>query len=154
MKITLHTIKVRDLVNGTNKSTEKNQENEELQLKLYRKYHDLIAKCEKLPPEQVQLLSQVADKLEKYDQVIDENVVSYDSGKYDIPDVLSPSIQRIISEFPINPNFQLDYIAIWDIENVRQKNYVIKELDELLETIENDTTNITAVSTATYQRRP
>ena len=58
-------VSVEYLVNGTNKSTEKNQENEELQLKLYRKYHDLIAKCEKLPPEQVQLLSQVADKLEK-----------------------------------------------------------------------------------------
>ena len=58
-------VSVEYLVNGTNKSTEKNQENEELQLKLYRKYHDLITKCEKLPPEQVQLLSQVADKLEK-----------------------------------------------------------------------------------------
>ena len=58
-------VSVEYLVNGTNKSTENNQENEELQLKLYRKYHDLIAKCEKLPPEQVQLLSQVADKLEK-----------------------------------------------------------------------------------------
>lgn len=58
-------VSVEYLVNGTNKSTEKNQENEELQLKLYRKYHDLIAKCEKLPAEQVELLSQVADKLEK-----------------------------------------------------------------------------------------
>ena len=58
-------VSVEYLVNGTNKSTEKNQENEELQLKLYRKYHDLITKCEKLPPEQVELLSQVADKLEK-----------------------------------------------------------------------------------------
>ena len=58
-------VSVEYLVNGSNKSTEKNQENEELQLKLYRKYHDLIAKCEKLPVEQVQLLSQVADKLEK-----------------------------------------------------------------------------------------
>ena len=58
-------VSVEYLVNGTNKSTEKNQESEELQLKLYRKYHDLIAKCEKLPPEQIELLSQVADKLEK-----------------------------------------------------------------------------------------
>ncbi len=58
-------VSVEYLVNGTNKSTEKNQENEELQLRLYRKYHDLITKCEKLPPEQVELLSQVADKLEK-----------------------------------------------------------------------------------------
>lgn len=58
-------VSVEYLVNGTNKSTEKNQENEELQLKLYRKYHDLIAKCEKLPSEQVELLSQVAEKLEK-----------------------------------------------------------------------------------------
>ena len=37
-------VSVEYLVNGTNKSTEKNQESEELQLKLYRKYHDLIAK--------------------------------------------------------------------------------------------------------------
>ena len=58
-------VSVEYLVNGTNKSTENNQENDELQLKLYRKYHDLIAKCEKLPAEQVELLSQVADKLEK-----------------------------------------------------------------------------------------
>ena len=58
-------VSVEYLVNGTNKSTEKNQENEELQLKLYRKYHELITKCEKLPAEQVQLLSQLADKLEK-----------------------------------------------------------------------------------------
>ena len=58
-------VSVEYLVNGTNKSTENNKENEELQLKLYRKYHDLIAKCEKLPPEQIELLSQVADKLEK-----------------------------------------------------------------------------------------
>ena len=58
-------VSVEYLVNGTNKSTEKNQESEELQLKLYRKYHELIAKCEKLPPEQVELLSLVADKLEK-----------------------------------------------------------------------------------------
>ncbi len=58
-------VSVEYLVNGTNKSTENNKENEELQLKLYRKYHDLIAKCEKLPSEQVELLSQVADKLEK-----------------------------------------------------------------------------------------
>lgn len=58
-------VSVEYLVNGTNKSTEKNQENEELQLKLYRKYHDLITKCEKLPAEKVELLAQVADKLEK-----------------------------------------------------------------------------------------
>ena len=37
-------VSVEYLVNGTNKSTENNKENEELQLKLYRKYHDLIAK--------------------------------------------------------------------------------------------------------------
>lgn len=58
-------VSVEYLVNGTNKSTEKNQENEELQLKLYRKYQKLIEKCEKLPPEEIDFLSQVAEHLEK-----------------------------------------------------------------------------------------
>ena len=41
--------------NPTAKQTEQNQ------LRLYRKYHDLIEKCEKLDSDKIKLLEQIAD---------------------------------------------------------------------------------------------
>ena len=58
-------VSVEYLVNGTNKNTNKSKEEEKIQLMLYRKYHELIQKCERLPPEQVQFLGQIADRLQK-----------------------------------------------------------------------------------------
>ena len=114
---------------------------------------ELLEQLEELGIEGAELSNyfDIKESLEKYDEVIDQNVVSYDSGKYAIPDVLSPSIQRIVAEFPINPNFQLEYIAIWDIENVHQMNYESKELSDLLAAVNEKPVNITAVSSATYK---
>ena len=58
-------VSVEYLVTGENKATQQNQENEQSQLRLYRKYHELIEKCEKLPQNQVEFLGLVADRLEK-----------------------------------------------------------------------------------------
>ncbi|MCR5698550.1 MAG: helix-turn-helix domain-containing protein [Treponemataceae bacterium] len=58
-------VSVEYLVTGENKTTKQNQENEQAQLRLYRKYHELIEKCEKLPQNQVEFLGLVADRLEK-----------------------------------------------------------------------------------------
>ena len=41
------------------------KENEEIQLKLYRKYHDLISECEKLSPSKVKLITLIAKNFEK-----------------------------------------------------------------------------------------
>ena len=58
-------VSVEYLVTGENQNSLKNIEREQNQLKLYRKYHDLIEKCEELPFEQVELLSTIAERLEK-----------------------------------------------------------------------------------------
>ncbi|WP_298533640.1 helix-turn-helix transcriptional regulator [uncultured Treponema sp.] len=58
-------VSVEYLVTGENKSSNKNIADEQTQLKLYRKYHELIAKCERLPEEQVKFLVQIAERLEK-----------------------------------------------------------------------------------------
>ncbi len=58
-------VSVEYLVTGENKSVNKNGADEQNQLKLYRKYHELIAKCERLPEEQVKFLVQIAERLEK-----------------------------------------------------------------------------------------
>ena len=58
-------VSVEYLVTGENKITNQNLEDEQKHLKLYRKYHELISKCESLPEEQVKFLSQIADRLQK-----------------------------------------------------------------------------------------
>ncbi len=58
-------VSVEYLVNGAEGATSKAKAEEEKQLMLYRKYSKFISKCEKLPPEQVNFLSQIADRLEK-----------------------------------------------------------------------------------------
>ena len=58
-------VSVEYLVTGENKSPNKNAVDEQTQLKLYRKYHELIAKCERLPEEQAKFLVQIAERLEK-----------------------------------------------------------------------------------------
>ena len=55
-------VSVEYLVNGT--EPEKNpsaKQTEQNQLRLYRKYHDLIEKCEKLDSDKIKLLEQIAD---------------------------------------------------------------------------------------------
>lgn len=58
-------VSVEYLVTGENQNSEKALDNEQTQLKLYRKYQNLISKCEKLPENQIDFLGQVADRLEK-----------------------------------------------------------------------------------------
>ena len=58
-------VSVEYLVTGENQNSEKTVDNEQNQLKLYRKYQNLISKCEKLPENQIDFLGQVADRLEK-----------------------------------------------------------------------------------------
>ena len=43
------------------------KETEQNQLRLYRKYHNLIEKCENLDSDKIQLMEQLAENLEKKD---------------------------------------------------------------------------------------
>lgn len=54
-------VSVEYLVTGAKDS----EDDEQNQLRLFRKYKDLIQKCEKLPKEQVLFLEQAADRLQK-----------------------------------------------------------------------------------------
>ncbi len=59
-------VNVEYLVNGTETpKSQSTKETEQNQLRLYRKYHQLIEKCEKLDSEKIQLMEQIADNLEK-----------------------------------------------------------------------------------------
>ncbi len=55
-------VSVEYLVSGSNPSKDKSKAQEiDEQLRLYKKYHELITSCEKLNQEKIQLLKQIAD---------------------------------------------------------------------------------------------
>lgn len=61
-------VSVEYLVNGTeNTKSPSQKETEQNQLRLYRKYHNLIEKCENLDSDKIQLMEQLAENLEKKD---------------------------------------------------------------------------------------
>ena len=61
LKVPLENLLDIQIENPTAKQTEQKQ------LRLYRKYHDLIEKCEKLDSDKIQLMEQLAENLEKKD---------------------------------------------------------------------------------------
>ncbi len=59
-------VSVQYLVNGTkSSSTQKNDQNTQEELRLSRKYRKLLEQCETLSPQKTELLSLIADNLEK-----------------------------------------------------------------------------------------
>ena len=55
------------LLDITTSKSPSQKETEQNQLRLYRKYHNLIEKCENLDSDKIQLMEQLAEKLEKKD---------------------------------------------------------------------------------------
>ncbi|MBP5587291.1 MAG: helix-turn-helix transcriptional regulator [Treponema sp.] len=58
-------VSVEFLVNGTEQSTSKTQEDEQNQLKLYRKYHDIIKDLEALPQNKYNIVKNLVAELAK-----------------------------------------------------------------------------------------
>ena len=69
----------------------------------------LIEKLEDLGIEGAQVAdySDLKDAIEQYNEIVDTTTVSASQGNFEIPDSFSAAVQAIISEYPINPNFQL-----------------------------------------------
>lgn len=61
----------------------------------------------------------VADSIQKYDQVIAEKPVVYGEGLNTIPDVFSDSVAELIRQFPVNNDFDVKEIHIYDFDNMR-----------------------------------
>ena len=55
------------LLDIKNTKSPSQKETEQNQLRLYRKYHNLIEKCENLDSDKIQLMEQLAENLEKKD---------------------------------------------------------------------------------------
>lgn len=90
------------------------------------------------------------EKVQKYDEIIKNQPVSYDFGNNEIPDVYSASVANIIRQFPINKNFTLENLMIFDFDNLRSVEEELPSLDEVSYIIENSE-KLHAVSFASYK---
>ena len=90
------------------------------------------------------------EKVQKYDEIIKTQPVSYDFGNNEIPDIYSVPVANIIRQFPINKNFALENLMIFDFDNLRSVEEKLPSLDEVSDIIESSE-KLHAVSIASYK---
>lgn len=62
----------------------------------------------------------VKDAIGKYNDIVNRKKVGKFLGNTDIPTVFSHQVSESIKEFPINKDFQIESIYIFDLENIRK----------------------------------
>lgn len=89
-------------------------------------------------------------KIEKYDEMIKTQPVVFDLGNAEIPNIYSDSVSTIIRQFPVNRNFTLEKLEIYDYDNLRSKSKSTPEFDEFYEFL-GDSSKIHAASVVYYK---
>lgn len=90
------------------------------------------------------------EKIQKYDEIIKKQPVSYDFGNNEIPDIYSVPVATIIRQFPINKNFTLENLMIFDFDNLRSAEEKLPSLEDVSDIVGGGD-NLHAVSIASYK---
>ncbi|MBR5646509.1 MAG: SPOR domain-containing protein [Treponema sp.] len=99
---------------------ETEEETEELQKKL----EDLG-----IDDTKISHLDEYEQKMEVYNEVVQSGEVKAEYGNTTIPDSLSEAVQENIRQFPVNRDFQIESILIFDFDNIRNTNKSVYEYD-------------------------
>lgn len=89
-----------------------------------------------IPDTMVSDYNEIKENLQKYDDVILRESVSFDNGQYEIPTCVPESIAKLVKQFPANKDFPIQEITIIDYDNylaVRDKPNLSSELRAYLE---------------------
>ena len=113
---------------------------------------DLQEKLEDLGIEDTKISNyeDIADNVEKYNEVIETQNVTFEDGNYTIPTSFSSAIRASIRQFPVNKNFQIEQISIFDIDNINATGVDVdgaEKIDDFIDEING----VHAVSIATYK---
>lgn len=102
------------------------RENENITFDLHagseEKAEDLESLAEKL--DELEITYEITDykdfaeEVEMYDQVVQAEKIVSDSGVYEIPEEISEPVKEILLSFPINRDFQLESLSIFDVDNI------------------------------------
>lgn len=74
----------------------------------------------------------IKDSIEQYNSIVDKTTVSASQGNFEIPDSFSKPVQKIIAEYPINPDFQLEKLEIFDIDLYNKGERFIDDYDSIV----------------------
>ncbi len=89
----------------------------------------------------------VKESIRNYNDIVKNKHVNQFLGNAEIPTVFSPAMQASIKEFPINKDFQIESIHIFDLENIRSFPNSIVELDIIEDMLINEEeTNIATIA--------
>jgi len=92
-----------------------------------------------------------AEDLEKYDEVVASEEVTLNTGAYEMPEVISENVQKCISQFPINRDFQIVEAKILDCVNLKKSNETVSTFMSNLPEDIIDMENVDSVSYAKYR---
>lgn len=69
--------------------------------------------------------AQIEEKVENYNNIVKTQKVTYDTGNTTMPECIPAVVKKIVRQFPINKNFQVEEITIVDADNMNGKNIPI-----------------------------
>lgn len=80
--------------------------------------------------------NEIKENLQKYDEVISSEAVSFDNGQSEIPTCVPESIAKLVKQFPANKDFPIQEITIIDYDNylaIRDKPSLSSELNAYID---------------------
>ncbi|MCQ2241985.1 SPOR domain-containing protein [Treponema sp.] len=75
-----------------------------------------------LPNLEITDYNDYADELSEFDDVITRREVTFDNGINEIPDSVPETVKVCLNQFPVNENFQIKAVKIFDLVNLKEKN--------------------------------
>ena len=92
----------------------------------------------------------IARSIDLYNEMIAKENVTYDMGNFEIPTAFSPSVQQIIREFPVNKDYEIESIKIYDLKNMQDSSFQ-DQLPQLYDNILLEGKEVKALSVAEYE---
>lgn len=113
---------------------------------------DLIDELEEKGIEDVELsdYNEIADSIEKFDEMVKTQTVVYDSGEETIPTIIPVAVQKCINEFPLNKVFQIEELTIIDLDNTNYET-VSTKIQETVSLFTTDISTANAISVTVYK---
>lgn len=75
---------------------------------------------------EIQNANEFKNSLDLYDQIINQQTVSYDNGQNNYPNIFSEKIKNCLSNMPATSDYQIDYVEIVDFDNLKSANMELK----------------------------
>ncbi|MCQ2585880.1 MAG: SPOR domain-containing protein [Treponema sp.] len=90
-----------------------------------------------------------AEDLAKYDEVVAKEEVTLNIGAYEMPEVISENVQKCISQFPINRDFQIVEAKILDCVNLRNST---ESISTFMTNLPDDVIDLNEVESISYAK--